>query len=50
MFQTFDHFFRIRKSSEHIEFNPEAWKISDAAKRAIATSRVIELSQPKVRE
>jgi len=41
---------RLRESSEHIEFNADAWTISDAAKKAHASSRIVELAIPKTRD
>ena len=37
---------RLRKSSELIEFNPDAYKVSENAKKARASNRIVELSQP----
>jgi len=37
---------KVRKSSELIEFNPDAYNVSETAKKARASTRIIDLSQP----
>ena len=39
----------IRESMDRVQFNPEAFTISEAAKHAKATPRIEELAQPITR-
>lgn len=36
----------IRDTMDHVQFNPEAFKVSQAAKQAKASARIEELAQP----
>lgn len=36
----------VRDSMDHVQFNPDAFKVSDAAKKAVASARIEELAQP----
>ena len=36
----------VRDAMDHVQFNPDAFKVQDSAKRAKISSRVNELSQP----
>ena len=34
---------------DHVQFNPDAFNVSDAAKKAKASARIEELAQPIIR-
>ena len=36
----------IRETMDHVQFNPEAFTVSEAAKKAKASPRIEELAQP----
>lgn len=36
----------VRDTMDHVQFNPDAFKVSEAAKKARVTARIEELSQP----
>ena len=36
----------VRDTMDHVQFNPEAFNVSPAAKKAKASSRIEELAQP----
>ncbi len=39
----------IRDTMDHVQFNPDAFNVSEAAKKAKASARIEELSQPITR-
>ena len=39
----------VRESMDHLQFNPEAFSVTEAAKHAKATPRIEELAQPIAR-
>ena len=39
----------VRDTMDHVQFNPDAFNVSEAAKRAKASSRIEELAQPITR-
>ena len=40
----------IRDTMDHVQFNPEAFNVSETAKKAKASARIEELAQPITRE
>ena len=36
----------IRDTMDHVQFNPDAFKVNEAAKKGIASARIEELAQP----
>ena len=36
----------VRDTMDHLQFNPDAFQVSEAAKKAIVSSRIEELAQP----
>ena len=36
----------IRETMDHVQFNPDAFKVSEAARKATASARIKELAQP----
>ena len=36
----------VRDTMDHVQFNPDAFNVSEAAKKARASSRIEELAQP----
>lgn len=40
----------IRDTMDHVQFNPDAFNVSEAAKKAKASARIEELAQPIKRE
>lgn len=39
----------VRDTMDHVQFNPEAFNVSEAAKKAKASARIEELAQPITR-
>ena len=39
----------VRDTMDHVQFNPDAFNVSEAAKKAKASSRIEELAQPITR-
>lgn len=39
----------VRDTMDHVQFNPEAFNVSEAAKKAKASARTEELAQPITR-
>lgn len=39
----------VRDTMDHVQFNPDAFNVSEAAKKAKASSRIEELAQPVTR-
>ena len=39
----------IRDTMDHVQFNPEAFNVSEIAKKAKASARIEELAQPITR-
>ena len=40
----------VRDTMDHVQFNPDAFNVSDAAKKARVSARIEELAQPIKRE
>lgn len=36
----------IRDTMDHVQFNPDAFTVSEMAKKAVASARIEELAQP----
>ena len=39
----------VRDTMDHVQFNPDAFNVSDVAKKAKASARIKELAQPIIR-
>ena len=36
----------VRDTMDHVQFNPDVFKVSEAARKATASARIEELAQP----
>lgn len=39
----------IRETMDHVQFNPDAFTVSETAKKATASTRIVELAHPIAR-